>query len=93
MSIAAWLLALVGPVVVRALIACAFTAVTFVGVTGVVDQLVTLAQTDWAALPADVLSLAGLSGIPQALGMILGAYSARVAMWAAVSATRYVVKL
>lgn len=92
MTIAAWLLALVGPLVVRALIALAFTAVTFTGVTIIVDQLVTLAQNSWASLPAAVLQLSALSGIPEVLGMIFGAYAARVAMWAAVGATRYVVK-
>lgn len=92
MTIAAWLLALVGPLVVRALIALAFTAVTFTGVTAIVDQLVTLAQNSWASLPSNVLQLCALSGIPEVLGMIFGAYAARVAMWAAVGATRYVVK-
>lgn len=93
MNLAAWLLAMVGPLVVRGLIALAFTAVTFTGVTELTSSLVSTAQSNWASLPANVLSLCALSGIPQALGMIFGALNARVAMWAAVAATRYVAKI
>lgn len=92
-TLAAWLVALVGPLVVKGLIALAFTAVTFTGVTQVVQQLVDLAVANWASLPTAVLQLCALSGVPEVLGMIFGAYSARVAMWAAVGATRYVLKL
>ena len=52
----------------------------------------TMAQQSWTAIPVAVLQLCTLSGIPQVLGMIFGAYMARVAMWAAVGAARYVLK-
>lgn len=92
MNIFAWLLTALGPIVVRAVIALGFTAVTYTGVTALVTSLVTTAQTNWASMPATVLQLATLSGIPQVMGMIFGAYMARVAMWAAVGAARYVLK-
>jgi len=91
-GIAAWLLAMVAPLVVRAVIALAFTAVTFTGVTELVGQLVSLAQSNWSSMPTTVLQLATLSGIPEVLGMIFGAMAARVAMGAAVRATRFVLK-
>lgn len=88
----AWLMAALGPLVIRAVVALGFTAVTYAGVTTLVSQLVTMAQNNWAAMPTAVLQLAALSGIPQVMGMIFGAYMARIAMWAAVGASRYVLK-
>lgn len=92
MNLAAWLLTLVGPLAVRVIAALGFTAVTYTGVTVLVDQLVSTAQQNWASMPLAVLQLCTISGIPQVLGMIFGAYMARVAMWAAVGAARYVLK-
>lgn len=91
-TLAAFLLSMVAPLLVRGLVALAFTAVTFTGVTELIGGMVTLAQNNWAAMPLAVLQLCTLSGIPEVMGMIFGAYSARVAMWAAVGASRYVVK-
>jgi hypothetical protein len=92
MTWATLILALVGPIVVRAIVALAFTVVTFTGVTALVAGMVTLAQNSWSAMPVAVLQLCTLSGIPEVMGLIFGAYAARVAMWAAVGASRYVVK-
>ena len=80
------------PLAVRVIAALGFTAVTYTGVTALVDKLVGIAQQNWSAMPTAVLQLCTLSGIPQVLGMIFGAYMARVAMWAAVGAVRYVLK-
>jgi hypothetical protein len=93
MNIATFLLSMVAPMVVRAIIALGFTAVSFVGVTDLTASLVSTAQSNWSSLPAAVLQLAALSGVPQSLGMVFGALNARVAMWAAVAATRYVAKV
>lgn len=92
MNIAAFLIAMVGPLLVRGVIALAFTIVTFTGVTELVAGMVSLAQTSWSAMPVAVLQLCTLSGIPEVLGLIFGAYSARVAMWVALGASRYVAK-
>lgn len=92
MNLAAWLITLIGPLAVRVIAALGFTAVTYAGVTALVDQLVGVAQQNWASMPLAVLQLVTISGIPQVLGMIFGAYMARVAMWAAVGAARYVLK-
>lgn len=87
-----FLMAMVAPMVVRAIIALGFTAVVFVGVTELTNSLVSSAQTSWGTMPAAVLSLIALSGVPQVMGMLFGALVARVAMWAAVGASRYVFK-
>lgn len=85
-----FLMAMVAPMVVRAIIALGFTAVVFTGVTELTNSLVSSAQSSWATMPAAVLSLIALSGIPQVMGMLFGSLVARVAMWAAVGASRYV---
>jgi hypothetical protein len=92
MTLAAWLLALVAPLVVRAVIALGFTAVVFTGVTAGVNQLVETAQTNWSALPTTVLQLATLSGIPESLGMIFGAYMSLFALQASMGFGKYVFK-
>lgn len=73
LNLAAWFVSLVGPVVARAIIALGFTAVSFAGVTVAMSSLVTLAQNNWSSVPTTVLQLASLSGIPEALGMIMSA--------------------
>lgn len=88
----AWLLAALGPLAIRVVAALGFTAVSYTGVTQLVGQLVTMAQNNWAAMPTAVLQLCTLSGIPQVMGMVFGAYMARIAMWAAMGAARYVLK-
>lgn len=87
-----WIMAAAVPLAVRVIAALGFTAVTYTGVTALVNELVGIAQQNWSAMPTAVLQLCTLSGIPQVLGMIFGAYMARVAMWAAVGAARYVLK-
>ncbi len=78
-TIAAFLMGMVGPIVIRAIIALGFTVLTFTGIALIVEQLVAGAQANWAAMPAGVLQLAALSGIPTGLGMVFGAYAA---VWA-----------
>lgn len=89
-TLATLLMSLVGPMVIKGLIALSFTAITFAGVTELTSQLIAMAVASWASMPAAVLQLVALAGIPEALGMVFGALSARVAMWAAVGASRYV---
>lgn len=91
-QLASWILTLAGPLVIRMIVALGFTAVTYTGVTALVNSLVATAQNNWASLPTTLLQLCTLSGIPQVMGMIFGAYMSRVAMWAAVGAARYVLK-
>ena len=92
MTIAAWLLALVGPLVVRGIIALGFTAVTLTGVTVAANTLVSTAQSNWSTMPVAVLQFASLAGIPEALGVILGAYVARMLMFASMGASKFVFK-
>jgi hypothetical protein len=91
-TIAAWLLALVGPLVVRGVIALGFTAVVFTGVTLTANQLVQTAQENWSQMSATVIQLATLSGIPEVLGMLFGAVVAVFTARASVGFAKYVFK-
>jgi len=90
MTWAAWLLGLAGPVVVRALTYLGITLLTITGVQEAVQGLISMAQTSYAGMPSAVLGLCYLAGIPTALGIVWGAFNARLALWIAVSSTRWV---
>lgn len=93
MNLTAWIMAICGPLVVRVLATLGMSVVTFTGVTVVVGTLISAAQTYWAGQPASVIGLASLAGVPEALGMVCGAYVARVTLWAAMSATKLMFKV
>lgn len=84
------LMSLVGPMVFRCLVLLGVGTVTFTGVTAALQGLIDMATSNWSGVGADVLALGSIAGIPQCLGIITGAMVARTAMWAAVSATRFV---
>jgi len=90
MTWATLLISLAGPLVLRALTVLGIGTVTFTGVTASLQSLIDLGISNYAGMGGDVLALCGLAGVPQALGIICGAMTARVGMWAAISATRFV---
>lgn len=88
----AFLLQAVGPLAIRVLSVLGMSVVTFTGVVEAVNQMIASATASWAALPAAVLGLASLAGVPEALGMVFGAVVARATLWAATSATKLMFK-
>lgn len=92
MNVFAWLLAAIGPLVIRAIVALGFSVVTYAGVMVLLNQLISSAQSSWASLPASVIQLCTLAGIPQALGILVGAYAARIGVWASMNASKFVLK-
>lgn len=87
-----FLMGAVGPVVIQALVTLGFTAVTVTGATVAMNALVNQAQTSWAALPAGVLALCSLAGIHTCIGLVFGAFLARLTTWAAVGASKLLIK-
>lgn len=87
-----FLLGAAGPLALRVLATLGVGVVTFTGVEAGLRGLITVAQNNWSSAGADVLGLAAMAGIPQALGIVAGAMVARLAAWVAVSATRWLVK-
>lgn len=88
----AFLLSVAGPIALRVLFALGIGTLTFTGVDAAFAALVASVQSNFGGLPADVLKLASLAGIHQCLGLLLGAFNARVGLWVAVGATRFVAR-
>lgn len=91
MSFASMLLGLVGPLLSKALLYLGITAVTLSGVQTVFNALLSQMQAGYGSLPPTVLNLAGLAGMPDALGLIWGAFNARLALWITLNSTRWVI--
>lgn len=85
-------LGLVGPMLSRALVYLGITAVTISGVNGLMAALLALTTDRLSGMPSAFLQLATLAGVPQALGMVWGAINARIAVWVALSSTKWVTK-
>lgn len=90
MNIASWLLALVTPILGRLMVALGASLVTYIGVTEGIRTLIDHAKTAYSGLPSAVLGLAGLAGVNEGLGLILGALVARAALWAIGNSTKWV---
>lgn len=90
MTWATLLISLAGPMALRVLTVIGLGTITFTGVTASLQGLIDMAINNWSQVPGDILMLASLAGVPQAVGIICGAMTARVGMWAAVSATKFV---
>lgn len=88
----AFLFSAVGPLAIRALTLIGFSAVTFTGVMELVNALISQAQASWSSMPVVMLSLASLAGVPQALGLIFGAFVARATLWIGASASKLLFK-
>lgn len=79
-TLAVWLLSMITPVVGRVLFALGFSVISFVGFDAMFLQIAQQAATAWGGLPAGVLGLAGLAGLPEAMGILFGALATRVAL-------------
>jgi hypothetical protein len=83
-------MSIAGPLALKVLAALGIGTVVFTGVSASLQALIDMAVANWGGMSADVLALAAIAGVPQCLGIITGAMTARVGMWAAVSATKWV---
>lgn len=79
-TFAAWLLELAWPVVKRVLVALGIGAISYSGLSLLGSQVQGLVQGYWGGLPAVALQLLTLGGFSQAVGILLGALSARIAL-------------
>lgn len=86
-----FLAAAVAPLAIRILLALGVSVLTVTGVDVVVSTLVDYVVSHWGGMAGSVAGLVGLSGAPEAMGLVLGAINARVTLWALTSASRWVV--
>lgn len=80
MNIAAFLMGMVKPIISQIMISLGLSVVTYVGLDAVMTQLNNYIQTNLSALPASVSQLLGLAGFGEALGIMVGAFTFRLAM-------------
>jgi hypothetical protein len=92
MNLWTFLVAAVGPLALRVIAAIGLSVLTFTGVDVALSSLIAMAQANWSSVGADVLGLAAVARLPECLGLIAGAMSARVTAWVAASAARWVTK-
>lgn len=91
-NLASWLIDLALVIGSRLLIYFGISYATFTGVEAGFEWLIQRMQSNWQSLPVEILQLASLSGIPEALSMVFAAYSTRLAAFMFSSASRFVVK-
>lgn len=73
MSIGAFLVAMVGPLMARWLAAMGLSVIVLAGLTTAVSTLRTQIVSAIGGMPSDVIQLGGLMGIWECFGMVLGA--------------------
>jgi hypothetical protein len=91
-SWATWLLALVQPIIVNALIALGVGVLTVTGIDVAVNQAMSWVTGAVGGLPADLANLLALGGFFQGMSYVGGAFSARVAMAGASSIKRFFIQ-
>lgn len=81
MNLAAWLGAMVTPLLGRILVSLGFSVVTITGFNLVIAELRDMVVASTGGLGADVLNLFLIAGGGTALGIIFGAISVRVMLF------------
>lgn len=84
-TLAVFIMSMITPVVGRVLFALGFSVISYVGFDAMFAQIANQAASAYAGMPSAVLGLAGLAGLPEALGILFGALATRVALISATS--------
>ena len=91
-SLAQFLISIVGPLAIKILLTLGIGTLTFTGVSESLQGVISSVQSNYNNMPAAVVGLAGLAGVPEGIGLILGAMATRVSVWVASKATQWVTK-
>lgn len=78
MPLAAWLIAMVGPLVVRILAVLGISLVTYQGFDLVMTEFINLVSSSFGALPASILQLVRLTGIVEGMHIIGSAIATKL---------------
>lgn len=90
MPVAAFLLSMVQPILARIMVSLGFSMLSIVGMDALMGQVMASFASAWGGLPSQMLALAGLAGIGEALGIITGAIMTRVMIWQLTKSTRMI---
>lgn len=92
MTIAAWLVSLVGPLLIQGLIALGVGVLTVAGTDVALNVAIGWITTGVGGIPSDMANLLALGGVFQGVSYIVGAFSARVTMFGLSAAKRFFLK-
>lgn len=76
---AAWLVSLAWPIAKKVLVVLGIGTITYTGLAALGTQVQNAVISSWGLLGGSTLAIATLGGIPQSIGIILGALNARLA--------------
>lgn len=79
MQLAAWLISLAWPIVKRVLLALGIGVVSYEGLALLAGQMESAVRATWGGLGGPILDIATLGGFPLAVGIVIGAFNARLA--------------
>jgi hypothetical protein len=82
MGFGTFLASLAGPIVRRMLISLGVGVASYAALSAALNSALSHAQSSYSGLPADVLGLLGLAGVPDALAIICGGLVARASLLA-----------
>jgi len=88
MRLGTWLLAMLQPMLAKALVALGFSVVSITGLQAITDNLKSQATSALGLLSPEMLNLFLLAGGAQGLGIILGACTTKLMLWQIQSATK-----
>lgn len=88
MKIGTWLLSLLEPALAKILLSLGFSVVSITGMDLVIDQLKDGLLSKLMALPPEMLALFQLAGGGIGLGIIFGAVTTKVTLWAIANSTK-----
>jgi hypothetical protein len=89
MSLAVWLVSMVGPLIFQALLALGVGVLTVTGCDLAVNQAVSWLNSGVGGLPSDLANVLALGGVFQGMSYVVGAFTARIAMAGASSFKRF----
>ncbi|HDR9165442.1 TPA: DUF2523 domain-containing protein [Burkholderia vietnamiensis] len=92
MTWATWLLGLVQPLIVQALIALGVGVLTVGGIDLAVNQAMSWLTSSVGGLPSEMANVLAMGGVFQGMGYIGGGITARVSMAAVSSAKKFFIK-
>lgn len=79
-SFGVYLASISAPIAKRVLVGLGIGVVSYVGLDAVFNQILVNAQSNWSAIPSGVANMMAIVGINDAIGIVFGALTTRLAM-------------
>jgi len=90
MNLAMWVVAMVGPMAFKLLTYLGIGLATIVGAQEAFDGLKGAMIGYMGGMPSAVVAIAGLAGFPTAIGIVWGAFNARLALWISLASGKWI---